>query len=1208
MQNPRNAYQQSYPVRGSAQDPRVSGQMQQMQQMQNDPNNQFGQNRQFGQNFGAGAAAGVRKPFRLSEATKSVNITKKERDESFQFASNREKKLPQLRIMKSIISLYSWEDMCKLAGNIEITNLNFEGEGSVNNPRMGVINPNTACQTCSQIDCTGHFGLIRFPRPVYNPAFIKEIVSVLTCVCNSCGRLLLSHDYIKSLGITHKPFEEKLKLLKKYSKGVPCSNNHKQLGGGKIEPCKPNYEYISKDAKEHGVITYKLKGSKSEGDKICPMNIYKVIEIFERIQDEDSDQLGFAKFSVSSIPRKSLYGFIQRADPEIIFEVGLPSKDILLKLTFHELSALLSRLNGKQMSKIGFPKGSHPSNMILKGTLVPPVIARTPVYEGGSIHYDQLTHMFINIMRRVKDMETQKADTDSALYTAMKQLIFKTEGKKMGMKDFLSIIERIQGKTQLLRGLLMGKRVNHCARTVAGPNPALEFGQCGVPKKWAPILTKKIAVTDFNRNHLINLLDNGRITHVKSGKTGLRKYYDPKYREKFNLDIGDIVERWLEDGDRVVINRQPTLHRQSMIACKVKLIDKETITLPMPCCPPLNLDFDGDEVNLWCPQDFLVEAEAEVLMNVKNNIMSSEQNRPIIGNIMNSVSGAYLLTKPDTIDKNLTLDSDIYNVLDTEATQAEYEAVMNLVKRHEGIAIVNFIDKISDNTEIRVLYKYLKNKNAIKEGVRIDDNLFGSLLSYIKDNKSRDTLYHRLKKYGIHPRSGYAIFSALLPSDFYYEHNGVLILEGIMIEGRLTKSHVGASNKSIIHALWKKYGAERTSDFLTESPWVIGKWIMEHGFSVGLHDCISLATDENGREYDKNEKTLQKEIAQLRVELEAVGGELDDPIEESFRERKINNLVNITQGVGLRLAKDVLAGDNSIGVMTDQGAGTKGGIANIGQMMGIVGQQFYHGKRLPKKLTGGTRLLPIYDENDNSPEANGFVPFSFYHGVGPAGLILIQAGGREGLLDTALKTSETGNIQHRATKAAENIVIGFDLSVRNTAGALFSPSYNGGYDTAEQMSVESANKSGFVSFIDINSTLNEQNYKRGWVPKRVNILIKQKRTFLEIYGVPEENILINRELPKSPPITYTPTSFDLNKPLTNEVTKIKITKYEKARILGTRAMQLSNNYPPQVDIGDDTDFLSIAMKEYDAGVIPLFILRKLPDGTVDRIYPTLDNI
>jgi DNA-directed RNA polymerase II subunit RPB1 len=968
----------------------------------------------------------------------------------------RQTDLPSLIITKSAISLYSWEEMVKIAGPIKITNDSLTGYGSVNDPRMGAASDPliTECPYCQLIDCPGHYGLIEFGTPIYNPAFIREIVAILTCVCNDCGGLLITEDLINRQGFVHLSFEKRLGKMEDYCKDQKCLRQKPQIGTGVILPCVDNPIFVTTDIKEKGEITYKLpepgnkKVTKEDPIKLMPISI--VMQILNLISENDARLLGF-------------------------------------------------------------PLGSHPRNMIMMGCLVPPLIARFPLFEGGTKYHDKLTHIYVAIKRKVNNVSDNKPGAIGDLYSIMKQLIFKSETNKLGIKDFRSIIERIQGKTALLRGLLMGKRVNFAGRTVAGPDPSLRFGEIRIPSIWSTTFTKKVFVTDFNIRYLQDLFDNKKISHIILARTGLREFYGN--RPSYRLQIGDKVERWLQNGDLIPTNRQPTLHRLSMMGYNVVLGKALTIGLHLSYTSPMNCDFDGDENNAWVPQDLEVEAEVEAILHVKANIISAEQNRPVMGLVMNSISAAFLLTKYDCI---------------------------------------------------------------------LGDTLFSELLDLITMRDDLSTLNARLKKWKVHNRSGAAIFSALLPATLFYVQKGVVIIEGILISGRLRKSSVGASHRSIIQDLYTKYGYLRTSDFFTDAPWVLNKWIMERGFSVGLLDMVNLVLDpKTGKEYDKNQKILKQELAQLYIQFEALGDKLSDPNEEAYRTRQLTGLSDIANGIGIRLANNVLTPHNSIGIMTEKGAGTKGAVANIGQMMGAVGQQFYQGERLKPTITGGKRLLPCYDEDDSNPEAHAFIPTSFFTGLDCEGLFFLQSGGREAILDTALKTQETGSLSHKMVKAFENIVISYDGSIRNTIGTLFSPVYNSGYDTAEMMMVDYPGKSDFSSFVDVKSLVSELNIKRGWVPENLS----------------------NRVTADKTPIPY--KQSDEFTPYTK--TLLPITKFEKSRIIGARAMQLSHNDKPLVPIGEEIDPIKIALKEYKEGFLKLYIVRKFADGSYQKVYPTVEN-
>ena len=266
--------------------------------------------------------------------------------------------------------------------------------------------------------------------------------------------------------------------------------------------------------------------------------------------------------------------------------------------------------------------------------------------------------------------------------------------------------------------------------------------------------------------------------------------------------------------------------------------------------------------------------------------------------------------------------------------------------------------------------------------------------------------------------------------------------------------------------------------------------------------------------------------------------------------------------------------------MSEKASGAKGSIVNILQIMGYVGQQNYEGERLKPTIDNKSRLLPAYEPYSENPLAHGFVPESLFKGITPEGLFFIQAGGREGILDTALKTQETGSIQRNLMKAFENIIIAYDGSIRNTIGTLFSPIYNSGYDISAMIKVKNTlGKEKISSFIDLKKTITEINMNANWIKRENYNKIKNNN-----YEYENLNEVTNQFKNLK---TY------------NE---FKLTKYEKSRIIGARATQLSNNAKPLIDIMDENDPIKIAIMEYKAKVIPIYIIRKFPNKTYQKIY------
>ena len=1042
-------------------------------------------------------------PFLISEITAPQNLSKIETNQPIRLTKGQQdffrgnhftemNKETQLLAVGSRLRLYSSEDMIKLSYGDSgvITKLNSDGDGSIYDPLMGPINLNTSCARCGLVDCPGHYGRIEFGEGnyIYHPGYIRTVVSVLQCVCNSCSKLLISETDYHEKGFARMGVN-RLKEMAKCATSTRCLTNPKCEQGGEIKPCSPNPVYKTAQVKEQGKITYTSASRKSRATET---------ESKSESQTVKCDGCKLAKAT-------------QDSDVKL-----LPIQKVL---------EILNNISDEDAAKMGFIE-SKPSSMILNMILVPPNIARPPVVDGGgNIKDNDLIKKYKAIIRKVASIGKDGSDALTKIYCCYMDLLFDSKDSKVNKQDeSKSIVKHIQGKEAVLRSNIVAKRVNDCGRTVAGPGSDLNFGEVGVPNVWRNILTKPIYVTKFNIRKVQELLDQGLITHIISHKTNISRFYNPNSNIQYKLELGDYVNKYLEDGDYTVCNRQPTLHKQSMMGFRIKLGKHLTITHHLTSTSPMNMDFDGDEGNLWNDRTLKTEAEVRYVLNIIQNITTAESNRPIMGLVMNSITGAYLLSDSNSL---------------------------------------------------------------------ISQRLMEELQGLLTNTDSLKTLGYRLDKYRVNRLSRAAVFSMLLPADFYYQKKGVTIYEGVLVSGRLTKGTVGASHRSIIQELWKNYGALRTRDFITDATTIINKWIIEFGFTVGIGDVINLDYDveDGGREYDKNDRILQRKLREVYLEIAALGGKVGNKMEDEYREQRITELLDVAKAVGIVIANN-LPDDNQIKIMTDQGAGTKGSATNIGAIMGAVGQQYYHSKRLEATLSGGTRFLPMFDEGDEAPEAHGFISHSFYHGLNVPEFFSLMTAGREGLLDTNLKTAETGALQRLIFKTVESVIIDEDGSVRNTSGVLFSPLYNGGYDISEMINTTNEYGETIPSFIDIKDTMKRLNNERGWF---------QESSIDEI----EEREVINQT-----PDVIEPEFEDFDLPEDINFTRDKITLFEKARIIGARAQQFANGAQPHPDIdpADMLDMVDVAELEYSLGVCPIFVIRRFPNGTIERVYPTLDRI
>lgn len=536
--------------------------------------------------------------------------------------------IPMFLIEHVQFNLYSTKEIDEEAV-VKVENTDMSGPHSVNDSRMGVFGSDTKCSKCQLTlgKCSGHLGKIVLARPVYHPLAVREITRVLNCVCNSCSGLLLDVDDLRNNGVLNLRGYQRLIFIEKLSKehGV-CQQNvqrkEQQKYGekrgndaeGEIKPCLKNPIYVS-DPNTKNVIKYKFtKGGKSG-----------------------------------------------KAEKD--------AKDVKDVKEINDVFYILDQISMEDARILGFSNGAHPRNMIMERLPVIPPCDRNMIQIDGREQQDQLTMKLVSIVRtnnllyetlqKRDDVNSKKYEAE--LFDEIHTLISKSETKNGEGKAFQSYKLRIQGKEAAIRSALMGKRVNFSARTVISPDPSLKFGQIRIPEVMAPFITVPVRVTQYNFVEILGMLT------VKSGPIPIRSFVKASGNQKdveqyidsknlFMPEIGDTVNRWLRNGDYVIFNRQPTLHKYGMMSFQVILGKPYTIGLHLAYVTAFNADFDGDEGNLHLPQILTAYAEMAELMNVKNCIMNAQQNKPIMANVYDSLSGALKMTRDDVLVDPATFD------------------------------------------------------------------------------------------------------------------------------------------------------------------------------------------------------------------------------------------------------------------------------------------------------------------------------------------------------------------------------------------------------------------------------------------------------------------------------------------------------------------------------------------------------------------------
>mgnify|MGYP002700427762 CR=1 FL=1 len=487
--------------------------------------------------------------------------------------------------------------------------------------------------------------------------------------------------------------------------------------------------------------------------------------------------------------------------------------------------------------------------------------------------------------------------------------------------------QRLWGKEGRIRGNLMGKRVDFSARTVITPDPLLDLDQVGVPRSIAMNLTIPEKVTSFN---LVAMRDRVRLgpRHPKGAryvetKDGTR--FDLTVAKMASLSVGDTVERPLQNDDSVVMNRQPTLHRMSMMAHRVHIMDYSTFRLNLSVTTPYNADFDGDEMNMHVPQSLAARVETIQLMNVTKQLITAQNNAPVMGIVQDTLVGSYLLTRPSTF-----LTRDVFFQC---AMWAEFPIPPPAIQKPV------------------VLW------------------------------------------------TGKQLFSALLPP-LDYSHRALLVHRGELVQGVITKQHIGCREGNLIHLLHERHGAQRTAQFLNDLQRVISHWLTHRGFSTGLGDCVGPRTV------------------------------VDTVLDLTLSEADINQRLNQVRDQVGRVLQQHLPANHGMKCMAD--SGSKGSIVNICQIAGCLGQQNVQGQRIPERLRG--RTLPHFSKGDRGAKAKGFISSNYYNGLQPSEFFFHAMAGREGLIDTACKTATTGYTERKLVKALEDLVVQYDKTVRTASG------------------------------------------------------------------------------------------------------------------------------------------------------------------------------
>jgi DNA-directed RNA polymerase subunit A' len=876
-------------------------------------------------------------------------------------------------------------------------------------PRLGVIDPGLECNTCGKHSgsCNGHFGHIELAAPVIHVGFTKLIRRLLRGTCRECSRLLLDAGEKEEFG-------ERLQRARELDDDLNDVTKAAIRQARKKDRCPYCGEEQYDVQHEKPTTYYEVQ------DVLAAEYPQLIAAAMQPDEDEDrprtspqelAEETGIDLSRINEIlggefrPREESRNAIERA-----LDVDLSEED-LNKLMPSDVRDWFEAIPDEDVEVLGInAERSRPEWMVLTVLPVPPVTARPSItLDNGQRSEDDLTHKLVDIIRiNQRFMENREAGAPQLIIEDLWELLQyhvttfmdneisgTPPARHRSGRPLKTLSQRLKGKEGRFRGSLSGKRVNFSARTVISPDPTLSLNEVGVPERVASEMTQTMNVNEQNIEEARQYVRNGSDTHPGANRVirpdgKVMKILDQAKEELAErIEPGWQVQRHLTDGDIVIFNRQPSLHRMSIMAHEVVVMPYKTFRLNTTVCPPYNADFDGDEMNMHALQNEEARAEARVLMRVQEQILSPRFGENIIGAIQDHVSGTYLLTHDDPETGGIPRFNE---------TQA-----LDLL-RATGV-------------------------DALPEPDGMDE---------------ADRPYW----------TGRTIFSELLPDGLtlgFSSSTGdtVVIEDGRLLSGTVDEDAVGAFGGEVVDTIVKEYSETRARVFINEVASLAMRSIMHFGFSLGIDD--ESIPEEAEAQIDESMDNAYERVDELITTYE--NGDLESlpgrTVDETL-EMKIMQALGKARDSAGDIAEDHFARDNPAVIMAESGA--RGSMLNLTQMTACVGQQSVRGERINRGYEG--RTLSHYKPDDLSADAHGFVEHSYRGGLNPKEFFFHAMGGREGLVDTAVRTSKSGYLQRRLINALSELETQYDGTVRDTSDNIVQ--FEFGEDNTSPVKVSSA--------------------------------------------------------------------------------------------------------------------------------------------------------
>ncbi|XP_054850998.1 DNA-directed RNA polymerase I subunit RPA1 [Eublepharis macularius] len=961
---------------------------------------------------------------------------------------------------------------------------------------LGPLDNKEVCATCVQDfnNCPGHLGYTDLPLTVYNPLFFDKLFllirgSCLSCCHLTCPRavihLLLNQLKLLDVGLLEAVYDLEAvlsrfleenagaleidieEMLSQHTKEILQNNQLKDQGSNVKNVCECKSKLISQFWKSH-TSSKRCPNCKAERSLVRKEHNSKLTVTYPTVVIQKSGkQMIVEEAAIIDETQLGKRGYLTPSSAKAHIEALWNNEGFFLSKLF----------SGMMVSE-----DSHfnPEMFFLDKLVVPPSRYRPVSFVGDQMFANGQT---VNLQAVMKDaqlarkllafmaqdlkqsMQSEEGEIQkpgeqplelldrSVLVTIPGQtvadklyniwirlqshvnILFDSDMDKLMSEKFPGVRQILERKEGLFRKHMMGKRVDYAARSVICPDMYIGTNEIGIPMVFATKLTYPQPVTPWNVHELRQAVINGPGVHPgasmvinEDGSRTILSSTSQTQREAIAKQLLTpstgapkpgikTVCRHIKNGDVLLLNRQPTLHRPSIQAHRARILPEEKVLrLHYANCKAYNADFDGDEMNAHFPQNELGRAEAYVLACTDEQYLVPKDGKPLAGLIQDHmVSGTSMTTRGCFFTR---------------------EQYMELV--YQGLT-----DK---KGRVKLLPPAIIKPHPLWTGKQVVSTL---LTNVIPEDWPLLNLSGRAKIDGRAwvTASGPGIYPSGL--DFMCESQ-VIIQNGELLCGVLDKAHYGSSAYGLVHCCHDVYGGETSGKVLTALARLFTAYLQFYrGFTMGVEDIlVKPKADHRRRKIMKECTRCGSKAIKAAFNLpetssgEQARGKWQDAhlhkdqrnfnmVDLKFKE-EVNHYSNEINKVCVPLGLHRSFPENNLQLMVQSGA--KGSTVNTMQISCLLGQIELEGRRPPLMPSG--KSLPCFQPYDFSPRSGGFVTGRFLTGIKPAEFFFHCMAGREGLVDTAVKTSRSGYLQRCIIKHLEGLIVHYDLTVRDSDGSI----------------------------------------------------------------------------------------------------------------------------------------------------------------------------